>query len=303
MTQPLPRLTRLLGLLALIVLPATACSGANDQGPKGTPPPITDSDDEGIETEMVEEKPLPPSPIATDPKPGADVEASRINEEGKALVQQRNFKEALEKFRAALRLFPLSNAIFNVGSMLYTLGEHHEAFPYLQRTLKSPLAPEQHQVVVQYRDDVLAKLKATHKDILFETNPPGARLVLDDKALPFPSPARLLVPYGKAVVVAHYPGFALKEVVIESTPENPPKDISIRLAIQNAQGRATIRCPAETDVFIDSAIRGYQVVTDKLSAGKHTIRCGKGPKSKAFEREIEVKAGRAKTFDFSGERQ
>ena len=128
------------------------------------------------------------------PGEGKDAAAERINEEGKALVRTGKYELALDKFRASLKLFTLSNAIFNVGSMLHTLKQYSESFPYLEQTLRAPLAPQQRAIVLKHRADVLHMMRMSHKDILVRTNPPGAKLNLNGTDLPFPAPTRVLIP-------------------------------------------------------------------------------------------------------------
>ena len=137
---------------------------------------------------------------ANKPRPGESVDAAaeRINEEGKTLVRAGNYEGALDKFRASLAIFPLSNAIFNVGSMLHTLKQYSDAFPYLEQTLRAPLAPEQRAIVMSHRANVVHMMRMSHKDILVRTNPPGAKLSLNGKVLPFAAPTRVLVPFGAA---------------------------------------------------------------------------------------------------------
>lgn len=228
-----------------------------------------------------------------------DQAAYRLNEAGKNLVRLRKYEDALHKFRAALKYFPLSNAIFNVGSMLYTLKGYEESFAYLEQTLKAPLDPRQRQIVLSYRSNVLKSLKHSHKDILVRTNPPGAKLSLNGKPLPFPAPTRVLVQIGTADITIAYPGFKEKHVVINSTQQTPPKDLSVRLLREEPFSKASIRCPPGSDIFLDGQMRGFELVRTKLLAGPHTIRCGKTSGNVAFERNVTVRKGIANPFDFS----
>ncbi len=235
------------------------------------------------------------------PRPGEsdDIAAARINEEGKALVQQGKYYAALEKFRAALKLFPISNAIFNVGSMLYTLKHYDEAFPYLEQTLRAPLDPRQRAAVLKYRSEVLRALRLSHKDVLVRTNPPGAKLTLNTKALPYPAPTRILVPYGAADLTVSYAGFKKKTIVIQSSTQKPPVDITVRLDREEPYAKISARCPRGSDVFIDGQMRGFELVRTKMLIGEHVVRCGKTSKNEPFERKIEVRKGLANAFDFS----
>ncbi|MEY3013001.1 MAG: hypothetical protein RIT45_1736 [Pseudomonadota bacterium] len=238
-------------------------------------------------------------------KPGEsdDIAAARLNEEGKALVRKRDYYKALELFQAALQLFPISNAIFNVGSMHYTLREYVEAFPYLEQTLRAPLSPEQREIVMKYRTDVLAKLHDTHKDILVQSNPPGAMVSVNGVRLPYPAPMRILIPYGTADITFEYPGFESNTVAVQSSLEKPPKDVAVRLKREEPYGNISVRCPRGADIFIDGTMKGFDVVRDRLLAGKHTVRCGKGPGNEAFERTITVRLNVVNTFDFSLEKE
>jgi hypothetical protein len=227
-----------------------------------------------------------------------DQAAYRLNEEGKNLVRLRKYEGALLKFRAALSLFPLSNAIFNVGSMLYTLKSFEESFAYLEQTLRAPLDPRQRQIVLTYRANVLKSLKHSHKDILIRTNPPGAKLSLNGKPLPFPAPTRVLVQIGTADITIAYPGFKEKHVVINSTSQTPPKGISVRLVREEPFSKANVRCPPGSDIFIDGQMRGFELVRTKLLAGPHTVRCGMTQANAAFERNVTVRKSIANTFDF-----
>ena len=232
-----------------------------------------------------------------------DAAASRINEEGKALVKDGKYEQALLKFRTALELFPLSNAIFNIGSMLYTLKRHAEAYPYLEQTLKQPLAAEQRKVVLRYRGEVLKAVTPTHHLTQVKSNPPGAMMVLNSAPLPYPTPVQVLVPFGRAELLLSYPGFSEKKVIIESTSAKPPQAVSVRLARAVITAQAALRCPEGADVFVDGQIRGYEKVSLTLPAGKHMLRCGKGSASKAFERDITIVPGGAAAFDFHRDRR
>lgn len=229
-----------------------------------------------------------------------DAAANRLNEEGKALVRKKSYVEALAKFQAALELFPLANAIFNVSLMHYTLGELEQAFPYLEQTLRAPLTTEQRDLVLKYRADVLEKLKNSHKDILVQSNPPGAAVQVNGVAMPYAAPTRVLVPYGTADLTFSYPGFESKSVVIQSSPTNPPKDVAARLKREDPMAAVMVRCPRGSDVFIDGTMKGFDVVRDRLLAGAHTVRCGKGAENEAFERPVFVQLNNPNNFDFSG---
>lgn len=236
-----------------------------------------------------------------EPRPGeSDADAAaRINEEGKVLVQKGKYYEALEKFHAALNLFPISNAIFNVGSMLFTLKQYPEAFPYVEQTLKAPLAPEQRDIVLKYRAEVLEQTRLTHKDIMVRTNPPGAALTLNGKALPFPAPTRVLVPYGASDIGASYQGFKPTTAVVKSSSVNPPKDLVIRMEREEPYAVVSARCPTGSDVYIDGQMQGFELVRTRLLIGPHQVRCGKTARTKAFERPVEVRKGLGNAFDFS----
>ena len=229
-----------------------------------------------------------------------DEAASRLNEEGRVLVQQGEYYKALEKFRAALDQFPLSNAIFNVGSMLYTLKQYEQAFPYLEQTLKAPLSTEQRDIVQQHREHVLEALKHSHTVTMIRTNPPGARVTVNGKPMPFVAPVRVLIAYGAADVGLEADGFKSQTIVIKTTPEQPPaKSYAVRLEREEPYASVTLFCPSGADMFIDGEMRGFELVRTRLLAGPHMVRCGKTAKVVAFERKIAVTKGRANTFDFS----
>ncbi len=255
-----------------------------------------------------------PAPAAAGPRkaeadrvrvPGEsdDAAAARLNEEGKALVRDGKYHDALKKFELALEFFPLSNAIFNVGSMHYTLKQYAEAFPYLEQTLKAPLAPEQLEIVRRYRADVIEKLKDTHREVLIQTNPPGATVSVDGREQPFPAPLRILVTFGTVDVKVEYPGFEPAQVVIQSSPTLPPKDQSIRLKREEPLTSVTVRCPSGADIFVDGTMQGFDLVRMRLLPGDHTVRCNKTGKTAAFERQVIVRRGVPNNFDFSGEKE
>lgn len=234
----------------------------------------------------------------------ADRAAERLNEEGKKLVVSGKYEEALEKFRAALKLFPLSNAIFNVGSMLYTLKQYEEAFPYLDYTLRAPLDPRQREIVLQYRENVITQLKGTHAVIQVESSPPGAQVALNNKALPFETPMKVLVPFGAADITVSLPGFKATTKVVTSSRADPPKDVRVRLERDDPDAAVTVFCPPGADVFIDGQMVGVEQVRTRLLVGTHMVRCGKTAKNKAFEREIQVRpAPQANAFEFSTVKQ
>ena len=231
-----------------------------------------------------------------------DGAAARLNEEGKTLVRQGKYYEALDKFHAALVLFPISNAIFNVGSMHYTLKQYEEAFPYLEQTLRAPLAPEQRAVVLKYRANVLTFLKMSHRAVMIRTNPPGAKLAINGVQLPFAAPTRVLIQFGSVDVTATYDGFEANTVVVKSNSAQPPKDMVVRLKREEPFSKVTVRCPKGADIFIDGTMSGFTETRTKLLVGKHVIRCGKTSRSAAFERNVDVlkrsDPAFANTFDF-----
>lgn len=230
--------------------------------------------------------------------------AERLNEEGKKLVAVGRYEEALEKFRASLKHFPLSNAIFNVGSMLYTLKQMEEAFPYLEYTLRAPLDPRQREIVLQYRDNVIQQLKGTHAVILVETSPPGASVALNNKPLPFETPMRVMVPLGAADLTLSTPGFKSVTKVVNGSTAEPPKDLRVRLERDDPDSQVSVFCPKGADVFVDGQMMGVEVVRVRLLVGPHVIRCGKTALSKAFERDVVVRAGiNTNVFEFSNVKQ
>ncbi|MSQ81889.1 MAG: PEGA domain-containing protein [Myxococcales bacterium] len=234
------------------------------------------------------------------PEEGADRAAERLNEEGKRLVAVQKYEEALDKFRASLKLFPLSNAIFNIGSMLYTLRQYEEAYSYLDYTLRAPLDPRQREIVLQYRENVLSQLKTTHGVIMVESSPPGAQIAVNNKALPFETPMKVLVPYGAADITVSALGFKPVTKVVNSSRADPPKDLRIRLERDDPDAQVTVFCPKGADVFIDGQMMGVEVVRMRLLVGPHIVRCGKTPDTKAFERDVLVKpAPNANAYEFS----
>ena len=232
-----------------------------------------------------------------------DTAAARLNEEGKVLVRKGKYYAALDKFHAALVLFPISNAIFNVGSMLYTLKQYEEAFPYLEQTLRAPLAPEQREIVLKYRADVLKFLRISHHAILVRTNPPGAKLAVNGKKLPFAAPTRVLVAFGTVDLSASYEGFQTTTIVVKSSSAQPAKDVVIRMKREEPDAKVTVRCPPSADIFIDGRMNGFTEARTRLLLGKHVIRCGKTSTTAAFERTVEVlkrpDPGFVNNFDFS----
>jgi tetratricopeptide (TPR) repeat protein len=244
-----------------------------------------------------------PPETEAQPEEQPDEIAARLNEEGKALVEQKEFYKALEKFKEALKYFPLSNAIFNVGSVLFHLKHYEEAFPYIEQTLKAPLSTEQRAIVQTHRDTVLKELRHTHAALTARSNPPGAKLALNGKELPFQTPTRILVPFGTADLSVSAEGFKPQTTVIKSSPAAPPKDVMVRLEREEPDAAVSIHCPPGADVFVNGRMSGFQTVRQRLLIGDHVIRCGKTQKTAAFERAIAVKAGLANAFDFSGDKE
>lgn len=229
---------------------------------------------------------------------GADSAAYRLNEAGKQLVAQGKYEEALDKFRAALSLFPLSNAIFNVGSMYYTLRRYEDAYPYLQETLRAPLDPRQRQIVLNYLENVLVQLKLSHSQTDVDSSPPGASVGVNGKELPFKTPCKVLVPFGAADMTITLAGFKPQTVVVNSSRTDPPKPIAVRLERDEPDAPASVRCPPGADVFIDGQMHGFELVRLRMLIGKHVVRCSKTNTSAAFERVAMVRQG-PNAFDFS----
>lgn len=246
---------------------------------------------------------LPPPPPATSPAETPERAAERLNEEGKKLVVAAKYDEALEKFRASLKLFPLANAIFNVGSMLYTLKQLEESFPYLDYTLRAPLDPRQREIVNNYRESVINQLKGTHAVISLETSPPGATVTMNNKLLPFETPMKVLVPLGATDLLIEVAGYKPITHVINSSRSEPPKDLRLRLERDDPDAAVTVYCPAGADVFIDGQMMGLEQVRTRLLVGEHVVRCGKTSKNKAFERQVLVRTPpAANVFEFSNVR-
>ncbi len=233
-----------------------------------------------------------------------DRAAERLNEEGKKLVAAGRYEEALDKFRSSLKQFPLSNAIFNVGSMLYTLKQFEEAFVYLEYTLRAPLDPRQREIVLQYRENVITQLKGTHAVVMVETSPPGATVAVNNKPLPFETPMRIIVPLGAADITLSAQGFKTVTKVINGSLAEPPKDLRVRLERDDPDAPVAVFCPKGADVFIDGQMMGVEVVRIRLLVGPHTVRCSKTALTKAFEREVMVRpAPQANAFEFSNVKQ
>ena len=242
------------------------------------------------------------APTAGDPnqRPGesADRAAERLNDDGKKLVAAGKYEEALDKFRASLKLFPLSNAIFNIGSMLATLKQYEDAHPYLEQTLKAPLDPRQRETVLNYLESVTQALKLSHAPILVESNPPGGTVTVNTRELPFVTPTRVMVPFGVTDITVQVAGFKPQTVVVTSSRQSLPKDVRVRLERDEPDAQVSVRCPPGADVFVDGTMRGFELVRDRLLIGPHVVRCGQTMETKAFERAIPVRAG-ANAFDFS----
>lgn len=247
--------------------------------------------------------------VAQQPEAAAAAEppdrvAERLNEEGKKLVVASRYEEALDKFRAALKLFPLSNAIFNVGSMLFTLKQYEEAFPYLDYTLRAPLDPRQREIVNNYREQVIKQLATTHAVIVVESSPPAATVSVNNKALPFETPMKVLVPFGATDITIELAGFKPVTKVINSSRSDPPKDLRVRLERDDPDAPVTVFCPKGADIFIDGQMMGLDQVRTRLLVGTHMVRCGKTANNKAFEREVTVRpAPAANVYEFSTARQ
>lgn len=252
----------------------------------------------------------PSTPHAAEPEAGAkadeaaDRAAERLNEEGKRLVAAGKFGEALDKFRASFKLFPLSNAIFNIGSMLHQFKQFEDAFPYLEQTLRAPLDPRQREIVLQYRDNVISQLKISHGVIMVESSPPGASVLINNKPVPFETPMRVMVPYGATDISVTANGFKPVTKVVNGSRADPPRNLSVRLERDDPDAQVSVYCPKGADVFIDGQMMGNEIVRLRLLVGPHTVRCGKTADSKAFEREVLVKpAPQANAFEFSQVKQ
>lgn len=84
---------------------------------------------------------------ATVPTPGGDdlAQATILNEEGFALIQQGSYEEAVPVLEEAVRAFPSGTddlnyayALFNLGNALRLSGRPEEAIPVLERRLEIP---------------------------------------------------------------------------------------------------------------------------------------------------------------------
>jgi len=272
----------LVSALALaVVLPTIALSA---------PPPVRPGDRPSAP---------PPPPPADDNSPTR--QAERLNEEGKTLSREKRYEDALAKFRLAYKVFPLSNAIFNIGSMLFTLGRFEEAYPYFTQMMNVPLSADQRRAV----EDMIAKtekaVELSHAAVQVDTEPPGCTVALKGSPpFPFMSPIRVLVPYGALDLQISRNGYKPKLAAVRSARESPPAPVKVRLERQEDELPVSVICGAGRDVFVDGEMKGFEQARNvKLTLGKHTVRCGPVPGKEAFEKYIVVKRGLANWWDFS----
>jgi len=86
-------------------------------------------------------------------------ESTRLWEEGRALMDKRQYKEACDKFRASIAITPAFSTQLNLGVCLDKLGQHAEAWRIFDAAAESEKSnPDRYKYARDLADGVLPKL-------------------------------------------------------------------------------------------------------------------------------------------------
>lgn len=164
-------------------------------------------------------------------------EAGMHFKKGEDLFKKKQFKESKAEYEEAEELFPGATPKYWIGRNSEELGEYAEAAAWYDKAIElGKLKPE----VQKDAQDRVAALKAKPAKVKITSDPPGAMIIVDGKALPEKTPADVELPPGKhkialsadkkkpferEVEVAPFKGGELV-ATLEAVPEKPVEPVA-----------------------------------------------------------------------------
>ncbi len=147
--------------------------------------------------------------LAAAARPAASSPASEFRyrfRQGVEALERGDLKEALDRFLQAHRLAPNPNTIRNVALCLEKLGRLYEAFSFYQELATFPNVDRDNR---RFAESALRRLAPRVARLRVETEPPGAVVYLDRKALGAygRTPTVLAEAPGRHTVILEKPGF------------------------------------------------------------------------------------------------
>jgi hypothetical protein len=168
-------------------------------------------------------------------------EARRHFDTGVRLAEDRNFPSALVEFEASYQQNPTAAALQNIAVCYKSLFRYAEAIATLERMIadfSAQLSPADRRAA----EHAIAEMKALHGTIVIRTNPPGARLTINERPFSAEELGRpVSLAAGQYRIVAESPGYARTEQTI--TVVSGQKDVAVDVALAPT---AATPAPAET---------------------------------------------------------
>ncbi len=126
--------------------------------------------------------------------------------QGVEALKQGRLKEALDRFLQAHRLAPNPNTVRNIALCLEKLGRLYEAFSFYQELATFPKVDRDNR---RFAEKALKRLAPRVARVRVETDPPGATLYLDRRALGAygTTPVEVAEAPGRHSIIVEKPGF------------------------------------------------------------------------------------------------
>jgi len=181
----------------------------------------------------------PPAPPAAAPviEPGskrAKELAQHLVTEGIALVEQKQYQLALDRFVAAYELFPTPKLLLNMASTLREMGRRADAADMYQAFIE---APDTNPEFVGEAKAILNSLDDQLYVLMVRVTPPGSDVQLDGGPWVSVGDKRLMVRLSPGIhmVAARKAGFALEERTINAFEgENNELDLVLKVPVPEA---------------------------------------------------------------------
>jgi serine/threonine-protein kinase len=166
--------------------PAPAKSAAPSATPKAPASAAAKPAAKASATAKVEKKKTPPK----DPKKEAGIHFKK----GEDLFKKKQFKESKAEYEEAEELFPGATPKYWIARNAEELGEYAEAAAWYDKAIElAKLKPEMQKEA----QDRVAALKAKPAKVKVTSDPPGAVIIVDGKAIPEKTPADVELAPGK----------------------------------------------------------------------------------------------------------
>lgn len=184
-------------------------------------------------------KPAAPAKDAAKPaaaKPGDKKAAGAAFKKGKDSFDKKDFKAAKESFLTADEILPAAAAQYYIGRSSEELGESQDAVKYYEKALTDGKLKEDLATDAKARVDALKKKPAKVK---VTSDPPGATILVDGKAIDQKTPAEIDLEPGthkitlqaagrkdseQSVEVAAFTGATLNATLDAAPPPTPAED-------------------------------------------------------------------------------